>query len=77
MKSKAAQGQTIINPYLSAPTADTGAQVIMLGHNHLSRIGLNISCLHCTAAVMDCAMALKDLGVIPATFPRIGKFGGI
>ena len=24
------------NPYLSAPTADTGAQLIILGHNHLS-----------------------------------------
>ena len=35
---------TTINPYLSAPTADTGAQVIILGHNHLSKIGLNISC---------------------------------
>ena len=24
---------TTVNPYLSAPTADTGAQVIILGHN--------------------------------------------
>ena len=46
---------TMINPYLSAPTADTGAQVI--GHNHLSKIGLNISCLHRTDAVLDCANA--------------------
>jgi hypothetical protein len=108
---------TTINPYLSAP----GAQVIILGHNHLSKIGWNISCLHRTAAVLDCAnasatramgvlygcirgksalmgntlvhrgivhviegdifllsqTALKDLGVIPTTFPRIGEFGGI
>ena len=48
---------TTINPYLSAPMADTGAQVIILGHNHLSRIGLNISCLHRTVAVLDCANA--------------------
>ena len=112
---------TTINPYLLAPTADTGAQVIILGHNHLSKIDLNISCLHHTAAVLDCAYAsatgamgviyryirgklvlrgntlvhrgmvymikgaifllsqtaLKDLGVIPAAFSRIGKFGSI
>ena len=36
---------TTVNPYLSAPTGDTGAQVIMLGQNHLDKIGLNISCL--------------------------------
>jgi hypothetical protein len=30
---------TTINPYLLAPTADTGAQVIILGHNHLTKIG--------------------------------------
>ena len=48
---------TTINPYLSAPTANTGAQVYILGHNHLSRIGLNISCLHRTAAVLDYANA--------------------
>ena len=48
---------TTINPYLSAPTADTGAQVIILGHNHLSKIGLHIACLHRTAAVLDCANA--------------------
>ena len=85
------------------------------------RLGLNITCLHCTSAVLDCAnasangamgmfygcirgklvmtgkslvhrgmvyviegdifllsqTALKDLGVIPATFPGIGEFGGI
>ena len=34
--------RTTINPYLSAPMADTGAQVIKLGNNHLSKIGLNI-----------------------------------
>ena len=112
---------TTINPYLSAPTADTGAQVIILGHSHSSKIGLNISCLPRTATVLDCAnasatgamgvsygcirgksgmtgktmvhrgmvyviegdifllaqTALKDLGVIPAMFPRIGEFGGI
>ena len=44
---------TTFNPYLSAPTADAGAQVIILGHNHLSRIGLTISSLHHTAAVLD------------------------
>ena len=110
-----------INPYISAPTADTGAQVIILGQNHLTKIGLNISCLHRMAAVLDCAnasatgamgvfygcirgksalsgntliqrgmvyviegdifllsqAALKHLGVIPNTFPRIGEFGGI
>ena len=43
----------MINPYLAAPTANSGAQVIILGHNHLSKIGLNISCLHRTAAVLD------------------------
>jgi hypothetical protein len=48
---------TTINPYLTAPMANTGTQVIILGHNHLSKIGLNISCLHRTAAVLDCANA--------------------
>ena len=110
----------MINPYLSESTADTGAQVIILGHNHNHRIGLNIPCLHRTEMVLDCAnasatgamgvffgcirgksmvtgktlvhrgmvnmtegdifllsqTALKDLGVIPMTFPRIGEFGG-
>ena len=112
---------TTINPYLSSPKADTGAQVIIRGHNHLSKIGLNTTCLHRTAAVVNCAnasatgamgmfygcirgksvmtgktlvhrgmvyviegdifllsqTALKDLGVIPATFPRLSEFGGI
>ena len=111
---------TMVSPYLTASTADTGAQVIILGHNHLDKVGLNISCLHRTETVMDCAnatatgamgvffgcvrgksavtsktlvhrgmvyviegdiillsqTALKDLGVIPKTFPIIGKFGG-
>ena len=48
---------TTINPYLTAPMANTGTQVIILGHNHLSKIGLNISCLHRTVAVLDCANA--------------------
>ena len=109
---------TTINPYLWAPTANTGAQVIILGHNHLGKKGLNILCLHRTTVVPDCANAstsgamgvfygcirgksaltgntlvhrgmvyvvegdiflllqtvLKDLGVIPTTFPRIGEF---
>jgi hypothetical protein len=48
---------TTINPYLSAPTADTVAQVIILGHNHSGKIGLNISCLPRTATLLDCANA--------------------
>ena len=54
-----------VNPYLLAPTADTGAQVIILGHNHLDNIGLNISCLHRTTAVLDCtnASATGAIGV--------------
>ena len=32
---------TTINPYLSVSMADTGAHVIILGHNRLSKIGLN------------------------------------
>ena len=47
----------MINPYLSVSTADTGNQVIILGHNHLNKVGLNISCLHRTETVMDCANA--------------------
>ena len=48
---------TTINPYLSAPTAHSGEQVIILWHNHLNKIGLNILCLHRTDAVLDCANA--------------------
>ena len=95
--------------------------MVILGHNHLEKLGLNISCLHRTDTVMDCANAtaigtmgvffrcvrgksavtgkmlvhrgmvfvieeatvllsqttLKDLGVIPQTFPMIVEFGGI
>ena len=47
----------MINPYLSVSTGDTGAQVIILGHNHLNKVGLNFSCLHRTETVMDCANA--------------------
>jgi hypothetical protein len=32
---------TTINPHLSVSMADNGAQVIILGHNRLSKIGLN------------------------------------
>ena len=39
---------TMVSPYLRASTAETGAQVIILGHNHLDKVGLNISCLHRT-----------------------------
>ena len=46
---------TIITPLFTASTADTAAQVIILGHNHLAKMGLNISCLHRTETVMDCA----------------------
>ena len=35
---------TMVNPYLTVSTADTGAQVIILGHNHLDKVALNISC---------------------------------
>ena len=93
---------------------------MILGHNHMKKLALNISCLHRTETVMDCIndtatsgmgvffgcvrgksavkgktvvhrgmvyviegdiillsqTALKDLGVIPKTFPIIGKFGG-
>jgi hypothetical protein len=45
---------TMVSPYLRASTAETGAQVIILGHNHLDKVGLNISCLHRTKTVMDC-----------------------
>ena len=48
---------TINIPYLWAPMDDTWMQVIILGHNHLSAIGLNISCLHRMTAVLDCANA--------------------
>ena len=48
---------TLITPFLTATTADTRAQVIILGQNHLDKLGLNISCLHCTTTVMDCANA--------------------
>jgi hypothetical protein len=42
---------TIINPYLLVSTADTGAQVIILGHNHLNKVVLHIYCLHWTETV--------------------------
>jgi hypothetical protein len=31
---------TIINPYLLVSIADTGSQVIILGYNHLNKVGL-------------------------------------
>ena len=37
---------TTINPYLSAPTADTEAQVIIMGHNHLNKIEHLMLTLH-------------------------------
>ena len=46
---------TLVTPFLTASTTDTGAQVIILGHTHLSKMGLNISCLHSTDTIMDCA----------------------
>ena len=46
---------SVITPFFTASTADTGAQVIILGHNHLESIGLNISCLHKTLTVLDFA----------------------
>ena len=46
-----------VNSYLSATTAGTGAHMIILGQNHLDKIGLNISFLHRTTAVLDCANA--------------------
>ena len=48
---------TKVIPYLIVSTADTGAQVIIRGHNHLNKVGLNISCLHLTETVMDCTNA--------------------
>ena len=95
--------------------------MIILAHNHLESIGLNMSCLHRTSTVMDFAnstatgamgvfygcirgksapsgrtlvyrgmvyviegdivllsqAALKDLGVIPQSFPSIGECGGV
>ena len=45
----------MITPLLTASTADTGTQVIILGHNHLAKMGLNNLCLHRTETVMDCA----------------------
>ena len=56
---------TVITPFVTASTADTGAQVIILGHNHLEKIGLDISCLHHTATVMDCtnSMVTGAMGV--------------
>ena len=56
---------TTVNPYLTVSTAYTGAQVIILGHNHLDKVCLNISCLHCTETVMDCAndTAMGAMGV--------------
>ena len=56
---------TTVNPYLTVSTADTGAPVIILGHNHLNKMGLNISCLHRTETVMDCtnATAMWTMGV--------------
>ena len=56
---------TTVNPYLSAPTADTRAQLIIVGHNHLDKIGLNISCFHRTKAVLDCANASATGANIP------------
>ena len=44
---------TMVNPYLTVSTADTGAQVIILGHNHLDKVALNISCT--PQRLMDCA----------------------
>ena len=40
---------SVITPRFTASTADTGEQVIILGHNHLEKIGSNISCLHKTS----------------------------
>ena len=48
---------TLITPFFTASTADTGSQVIILGHTHLAKMGKNISCLHRTDAVMNCANA--------------------
>ena len=48
---------TLVTPFLTASKADTGAQVIILGHTHLAKMGKNISCLHRTDAVMNCANA--------------------
>ena len=46
---------SVITAFFTASTADTGAQVIILGHNHLESIGLNMSCLHKTSTILDCA----------------------
>ena len=57
---------TTVNPYLTVSTADTEAQVIFLGHNHLEKVGLNNSCLHRTETLMYCIndTAMGAMGVI-------------
>ena len=46
---------SLITLFFTASTADTGAQVIILGHNHLESIGLKILCLYKMSTVLDCA----------------------
>jgi hypothetical protein len=120
MTKKMQASKELTVPYLFRPTADTGAQVTVLGDEHLGKLGLDITGLHHSKVTMDCAnnkvletigvffgyirgtsvsteetlyhrgmvyvvkgsimllseTALRDLGVIPDTFPQLGQFGG-
>jgi hypothetical protein len=52
-------------PYLFRPTADTGALATVLGDEHLGKLGMDITCLHCSKVTMDCAnnTVLDTIGV--------------
>ena len=52
---------SVITPFFTASTADKGAQVIILGHNYLESIGLNIVCLHKSHYTRSAPMIAKGV----------------